>query len=334
MKAHLTVFALTAILVASVGMAPAFGQNPIEISTDKRLYSAGETVQVTGSITQLLGGFDITMKVTSPNGSIVQVGQITVGPDRMFDTTIPTGGTIGKFAGTYTIEVQYGPGRTALTTFELGDAVMDTKPPVMVEEPVDEIEVTITETTVTIEGSSEPVMYDIVGGKLVSFMPDVDAKSLIIMIESTDDGMLTMTIPKSVAKAELDGMDDEFIVLVDGEQSDDFTETRSDSAREIVIPFLGWCRRDRDHWHLGSTRVWCNRGHDLGGGNSIHNCRICKIQAEYHAKILDIILFSIFAVFCVSSLAHPSAPVPAGENLNGFYMRFQVYINTEIVVLY
>ena len=119
---------IDSLVIKSVNV-PAFGQNPIEISTDKQLYSAGQTVQVTGSVAQLLGGFDITMKVTSPHGHIVQVSQVTVDPDGTFDTTVPTYGVIGKFAGTYTIEVQYGPGRTALTTFELTDKPVDVKPP-------------------------------------------------------------------------------------------------------------------------------------------------------------------------------------------------------------
>ena len=57
MKTHLSVFALSAILIVSIGMAPAFGQiqNSIVVSTDKTSYSEGETVLVTGEVSQLLG---------------------------------------------------------------------------------------------------------------------------------------------------------------------------------------------------------------------------------------------------------------------------------------
>ena len=48
MKAHLMVFALSAILIASIGMTPAFGQiqSSIVITTDKASYSEGETILV------------------------------------------------------------------------------------------------------------------------------------------------------------------------------------------------------------------------------------------------------------------------------------------------
>ena len=46
MKTHLSVFALTAILIVSIGMAPAFGQiqSSIVVTTDKSSYSEGETI--------------------------------------------------------------------------------------------------------------------------------------------------------------------------------------------------------------------------------------------------------------------------------------------------
>ena len=42
MKAHLSVFALSAILIASIGMAPAFGTRAqLSVTTDKASYSSG-----------------------------------------------------------------------------------------------------------------------------------------------------------------------------------------------------------------------------------------------------------------------------------------------------
>jgi len=232
MKAHLSVFALSAILIASIGMTPAFGQiqDPIVVTTDKASYSEGDTIMVTGEVSQLLGGYAISLTVIAPNGNIVALDQLTVGADKRFSTSFGAGGNLMKFEGTYTITVQYGDSkaRTAETTFEFGGVVDD-------EEPKD-ISI-VTENTVSITGSTDLIGYEITGGKLLSIIPDVDANSLIISIEATDDGSLTLTIPRSVLDAVFEnGEDDEFFVLVDGEEVD-FDETVSSTDRILTIEF-------------------------------------------------------------------------------------------------
>jgi predicted secreted protein with PEFG-CTERM motif len=88
-----------------------------------------------------------------------------------------------------------------------------------------------------IEGSDELIGYKITGGKLISIMPDVDANSLIVKIEATNDGTLTITIPRTVADSLDDnGKDDTFFVLVDGEEVD-FEETKTSKDRTLAIQF-------------------------------------------------------------------------------------------------
>jgi len=232
MKAHLSVFALSAILIASIGLAPAFGQIPysIVITTDKASYSEGDTILVTGEVSQLLGGYALSVTVIAPNGNLVALDQLTVGVDKRFSTSFAAGGNLMKFEGTYTITVQYGDSksRTAETTFEFGGVVDD-------EGPKDTS--TVTDDTVSITGSTDLIGYEITGGKLLSIIPDVDANSLIISIEATDDGSLTLTIPRSVLDAVFEnGEDDTFFVLVDGEEVD-FDETVSSTHRILTIEF-------------------------------------------------------------------------------------------------
>ncbi len=232
MKAHLSVFALSAILIASIGMTPAFGQiqDPIVVTTDKASYSEGDTIMVTGEVSQLLGGYAISLTVIAPNGNIVALDQLTVGADKRFSTSLGAGGSLMKFEGTYTITVQCGDSKSRLaqTTFEFGGVVDD-------EGPKDTS--TVTDNTVSITGSTDLIGYEITGGKLLSIMPDVDANSLIISIEATDDGSLTLTIPRSVLDAVFEnGEDDEFFVLVDGEEVD-FDETVSSTHRTLTIAF-------------------------------------------------------------------------------------------------
>jgi len=232
MKSHLTVFALSAILIVSIGMAPAFGQiqNSIVVTTDKAAYSEGQTIVITGEVMNLYSGTPVSVIVKAPNGNLVSIAQITVGADKKFSTEVTAGGALMKAIGAYTVTVQYGSeNRSATATFEFGGSSTVTPPT-----PVDNTG--ITDTTISVQGSSDLVGYEITGGKLLSVMPDVDANSLIISVDASEDGSLTLTIPRSVLDATINGGDDEFFVLVDGEEVD-FDETTSSTSRTLTIPF-------------------------------------------------------------------------------------------------
>ncbi len=229
MKAHLTVFALSAILIASIGLAPAFGQSSIVLATDKASYSEGDTILVTGEVSRLLGGYALSIRMIAPNGNIVSIDQLTVGADKKFSTNMAAGGSLMKVEGTYTILVQYGDNKnnSATTSFEFGGVT---------EEPVDQIASTVTDTTVSVGEGNDLIGYEITGGKLLSIIPDVDSNSLIISIDATDDGSLTLTIPRSVMDATINGGDDDFFVLIDGEEVD-FDEITTSTDRTLTIAF-------------------------------------------------------------------------------------------------
>ena len=226
MKAHLSVFALTAILVVSIGIAPAFGQiqSSIVVSTDKSSYSEGEVILITGEVRDLFSGTPVSLIVKNDN-AIVALDQLTVGADKKFSAEITAGGTM-KTSGIYTVEVTHGTkNRIATTTFEFSGSTTT---------PVDTSRVT--DTTVSMEGSSDLIGYEISGGKLVNIIPDVDANSLIVSIDATSDGSLTLTIPRSILDATMNGEDDDFFILIDGEEVD-FDETTSPTDRTITIEF-------------------------------------------------------------------------------------------------
>jgi predicted secreted protein with PEFG-CTERM motif len=228
MKTHLSVFALSAILIVSIGMTPAFGQiqSSVVVTTDKASYSEGEIILVTGEVRELYSGTPVSVIVTAPNGNIVTIAQVTIGADKKFSTEVTAGGALMKSEGSYTVAVQYGtPNRSAETTFEFGGSTAT--PP---------SGGTVTDSTVSVQGSSDLITYEITGGKLLSIIPDVDANSLIISIDATSDGSLTLTIPRSVLDATINGGDDDFFVLVDGEEVD-FDEITTSTHRTLTIAF-------------------------------------------------------------------------------------------------
>ena len=65
----------------------------------------------------------------------------------------------------------------------------------------------------------------------------MDASSLILEVDATDNGSLTITLPRDVIDSTSNDADDEFFVIIDGEEVT-FEETQtSDTERILTIAF-------------------------------------------------------------------------------------------------
>ena len=246
------IFALFGILIISIGVSPIFGENGIIIvNTDKSSYSDGDTITISGEIKNMVPGDQLSLIIQSPNGNLVSLDQMTVGVDNQFSTEIKLGGKLMNVEGTYTIKIQYRE-QSANTSFEfdgdvgvtsngviddnIDDNIDDIVKEIIVEDPVI-IDSIVTATTVTVQDSTDLVSYEITNAKLINIVPDLDAVSLVVYIESTNDGSITLTIPRSVLDASINEGDDEFFVLVDGEEVD-FEEITTSTDRTLTIEFL------------------------------------------------------------------------------------------------
>jgi len=256
-KTQLLIFALFGILITGVGVFQVFAENGIiDVSTNKPNYSDGDIMIISGEIKNMVPGDQLSILIQSPNGNLVALDQLTVSSDNQFSTEIKLGGKLMKTEGTYTIKVQYRE-QSATTSFDFGgmvssstnelDVVEDTViedtvvEGVMIEDSFVEdvvlVDSVVTATTVTVQDSNDLISYEITNAKLLNIVPDLDAVSLLIYIETTDEGSITLTIPRSVLDASINGGDDEFFVLVDGEEVD-FEEITTSEDRTLTIDFL------------------------------------------------------------------------------------------------
>jgi predicted secreted protein with PEFG-CTERM motif len=235
-------FALLVILVCTIGVAPAFaasaallnntGVNPtsatsgntgaITVTTDKMSYNDGDKVMISGSTQDYISDTPITVRIISPIGNIVKVDQVDLGSDRTFSTSITATGALWQEAGAYTVKVQYGsPDRTAQTTFQFAGSSTGGSG-----------------NTIKVDGTDLSVKYSITNGKVLGIKADIQSKSLIVSIQTTGDGVLTVTLPRSLINATLPtGQDDKYYVLVDNQEAD-FQETSTTTTdRTLSIPF-------------------------------------------------------------------------------------------------
>ena len=221
-------FALVAILVAAIGAVPAFAQEnpldtvPITVTTDQASYADGETIVISGETKDYISGTQISITVINPIGNVVTIQQVDVGTDKTYSTSITAGGGLWKAAGQYTVKVQYGgKNRSNETTFEFGGSAGGTS----------------SGKKFHVENTDFDVSYSITGGKVLGITSDVEAKSLLVSIQTTSDGVLTITLPRDLIDAKINGEDDSFFVLIDGEETSDVSEETTSTDRTLTIHF-------------------------------------------------------------------------------------------------
>ena len=242
------IFTLFGILITSVGTTTAFGQNEsIILNIDKTSYLEGEMISISGEIENMIASNQISLIIQSPNGNLVALDQMTIGSDKQFSTEIKLGGKLMKQEGTYTIKVQYGE-QSITTSFEFGGVidvpenelaetiVEDTVEDIVMEDSVI-VDSIVTATTLTIQDSTDLILYEITNAEITNVIPDLENVSLLINIKTTDDGSITLTIPKSVLDAKITDGDGEFYVLVDNEEVY-FEEITTSTDRTLTIEFL------------------------------------------------------------------------------------------------
>ncbi len=250
-------FALLAILLCAIGVMPVFAspyalQNPtgmvnsttatsgnttspspmispsssgaITVTTDKTSYNDGDVITISGSTQDYIADTPITLKIISPIGNIVKFDQIPLGSDRTFSTSAKATGALWQAAGAYKIMVQFGSSdRTAQTIFQFaGSAGGQVR----------------AGNTMKVDGTDLSVKYSITNGKVLGIKADVQSKSLIVSIQTTGDGVLTVTLPRGLIDAQVNGQDDHFYILNDGQENTDFQETsKTTTDRTLSIPF-------------------------------------------------------------------------------------------------
>jgi len=86
----------------------------------------------------------------------------------------------------------------------------------------------------TQSGQSFTVNYNLSGGTVSDISISPQDTSLLVSMNSSDDGNLTMTMPRALIDAKTSTGDDQFFVLVDGADTD-FTENKTTTDRTISV---------------------------------------------------------------------------------------------------
>ena len=245
-----TSYMAIAILVIAAGLStiPAFGQQlpcpgcldidvreyakesfqskqPVSVNTDKTMYDHDSMISITGLVSAIRPGTDVGLIVIGPPpfNNIVKIDQIKVQSDRTFSTTLSTAGELWKYDGTYTIKVTYGSQEIidrALITLTGGGIIT---PSTGVECGPNDI-----------VAGSQCIPHSIAGATVTSASFHADSKSLILVLNAFDDGMITLDIPRKYL--DTDSTNDPLFVLIDGEEAES-EESATSTVRTVTITF-------------------------------------------------------------------------------------------------
>ena len=247
------IFLIFTIVISPLFLTESFGSShseqlsgsgiTLEISTDKEAYNPGETILISGQVYPQVPGTDVILQIVSPRNNIVQIEQLEVNSDGEFSGSIETSfGGLWRASGTYDIrsfywndvrtDIQFDYGMTSVGTQEQQAPEQELNESVQSEQMQSSeiVGVEVQDSVLVVDGID--VNYTITGAKIISMTPDLDAKSLIIKISTTNDGELVITLPKDVIDTDEEG----FFILVDGEETA-FIEDLHDNSRTLTIPF-------------------------------------------------------------------------------------------------
>ena len=189
--------------IFSITTFSAFGQSQdFSLVTSQNSYEEGELVVVSGNVTAIQEGAPVTLQILR-EGNLIDISQVIVAQDGKFTSTFKATGPLWTQDGTYIVRALYGT-ITKEVNFEF--FTKDT-----VEETTDSFEVDA--------GSygTFDVDYTVRGATVENMLVDSDIFALIVILDSVDDGTITLDLPReSIDAKKSDNTDDTFIILIDG----------------------------------------------------------------------------------------------------------------------
>ena len=241
MNKHVLFVAVTISILAGTGIvSQAYAAFTITMETDKDVYDHSSVITVTGQVDPIAEGSEVTFIVHR----IIRVGithiyQISVNSVGVFSTTINTATPTMKYDGTYLINAKYVDAETTVS-IELTNAI-----------EASETGTPVTGTTgTTVTGRSGESFYKLGAGQIEydmtcnatppGFFANADDDSIVIFLNPTDDGIITVTLHEDLIKPFEDGT---FVVIVDNQEMQDFTQV----GNTLTIPCMAGTEKIEIH---------------------------------------------------------------------------------------
>ena len=242
MNKHVLFVAVAISILAGTGIvSQAYAVFTITMETDKDVYDHSSVITVTGTVDPVdENEIPVTIMLVNQYTSIVVIAQLDVNNDGSWSGQIhlnPANSLMSE-DGVYEIRAQYGSTKIT-TSIELTNAV----------ETSEEVETRTAVTGTTVTGSSGEsfyklgvgqIEYDMTCNATPGFFANADDDSIVIYLNPTDDGIITVTLHEELIKPFEDGT---FVVIVDNQEMQDFTQV----GNTLTIPCIAGTEKIEIH---------------------------------------------------------------------------------------
>ena len=241
MNNHVMPVLVTILILTGTGLASqAFAATVITINTDKSVYDHTDTITITGTVFPVdENPIEVTIMLINQYNSIVEIDQLFVNSDGSWSGQIVLNpeNHLQSEDGVYEIRAQYGSDTKITTSIELTNAVETS------EAGGTEVGTVVTGTAVTgtdVIGPGGEPFYKLAGGQInydstcnanPAFFANADDDSIVIYLDPTNDGILTVTLHEELIKPFEDGT---FAVIVNNQEMQDFTQI----GNTLTIPCI------------------------------------------------------------------------------------------------
>jgi len=222
------------ILAGTGIVSQAFAATTITIETDKNVYDHTDTITITGTVSPVdQNEVPVTIMLVNQYTSIVEINQLVVNSDGSWSGQIVLNpeNRLQSEDGIYEIRAQYGSTKIT-TSIELTNAVEASETGTAVTGAA------VTGTTVTGPSGESfyklgagQIEYDVTCNATPGFFANADDDSIVIYLDPTDDGIITVTLHEELIKPFEDGT---FAVIVNNQEMQDFTQV----GNTLTIPCM------------------------------------------------------------------------------------------------
>ena len=241
MNRYVTPVLVAILILTGTGLASqAFAVTTITINTDKDVYDHTDSITITGTVDPV-NEYEMPVSILFVNqyNSIVEIAQLFVNSDGSWSGQIVLNpeNHLQSEDGVYEIRANYGDFASTILLIELTNAVETS------EAGGTEVGTAVTGTAVTgtdVTGPGGEPFYKLAGGQIdydetcnssPAFFANADDDSIVIYLDPTNDGILTVTLHEELIKPFEDGT---FAVIVNNQEMQDFTQI----GNTLTIPCI------------------------------------------------------------------------------------------------
>ncbi|MFB5630309.1 MAG: PEFG-CTERM sorting domain-containing protein [Nitrosopumilaceae archaeon] len=222
MKSYFIIALVVVSLLFSTVTVNAQSQS-FSVDTSQKAYEEGERIVVSGQVAAIIADTPVTLQIFH-QGNLIDIAQVVVAQDGNYAHTFIAQGPLWQKDGEYTVRAFYGTA-TIETSFDFfsKQALIDTTD--------------IFEVDAGSYGTFD-IDYTIRGATIKDMIVDSDIFALIAIIDTVDDGAITLKLPReSIDAKKSNNQDDTFIILIDGVEVPYKEITTNSEFRTITIEF-------------------------------------------------------------------------------------------------